>query len=217
MLKISGIGLIPTLDVLVNAFASHNVALRVSKQGEMEDVEIEKIVYEDNYVLDSNNRLQKHDECFILFKTIRSAEYALGLGRIPVQPLQFGQLPSMSLSKPDRTSSVRSAYRKIGALVKRIEEIEREINALGAVREHGRPTIPSSYLDKSYFEEQILTWKRARSSGRTLDYHAFGLLRHSKMVDRQTLQSRLDALHNEECDALIELREFQLRGFQFEF
>ncbi len=50
-----------------------------------------------------------------------------------------------------------------------------------------------------------------------LDHNAFVPLRHYKMVDMQKLQSRMDALYNEECDILIRLREYQLDGIHFEF
>lgn len=119
-------------------------------------------------------------------------------------------IPRLFCADPPKTAEMFSKYRETHELVKRVKDIDAELKSLGAVRELGRPVVPSTFMDRSWFAEQIPKWKQARAEGRALDHHAFMPLRHHKMVDRPSLQSRLDALYNEECDALIRLREFQL-------
>lgn len=217
MLQVKGIDLTcaPPLHVVVQSFTQHITAMRLCSRQEIESVQIENVIMEENYFPDSNKRLQRRSECFIIFKTIRSAEYALGLEKIYLLlPMQHCQ---MILTRPKQTSVVRTTYRKIGALIQRIGDIGKEITALGAVREYSRPKLPSSFLDKSVFTEEIPKWKRARAAGQALDHHAYTPLRYCKMVDKKALQTRLDKLYNEECDALIQLREFQMDGVEFEF
>ncbi len=113
---------------------------------------------------------------------------------------------------------MRATYRTIGGLVQRLRDIEAELKQMEVVREYNsRPTIAKNCLDRSLFAERVPEWKRARAAGTMLDHNAFVPLRHYKMVDMQKLQSRMDALYNEECDVLIRLREYQLDGINFEF
>jgi hypothetical protein len=174
------------------------------------EIVIEKIWIEDNFVHGESFKLHQIKECFIKFNTPDSADFVLGL-----------QIPFSSdrtkLSKPKQNAATRATYRKIGSLVTRIREIEEELKKLGAVRECGRPIPHSNFGDRSYFAEQVPKWKRALEAGTMLDHHAYAPLKHFKMVDRQRLQSRMDTLFNEECDALIKLREFQLSGYEFDF
>lgn len=119
---------------------------------------------------------------------------------------------------PALNGATRATYRMIGGLVLRLREIEAELKKMGAVREYNsRPTPGKNCLDRSYFAKGVPEWKRARAAGIMLDHHAFAPLKHCKMVDTQKLQSRMDALYNEECDVLIRLREYQLDGIEFEF
>lgn len=139
---------------------------------------------------------------------------------VKYEPGKFGYdsfTAGLFRADPPKTAEMLSKHREIHELVKRVKEIDKELKFLGAVRESGRPVLPSSFIDKSWFAEQIQKWKHARAAGRVLDSHVFAPLRYCKMVDRLSLQSRLDALHFEECDALIRLRELQLEGIEFDF
>ena len=117
---------------------------------------------------------------------------------------------------PARTGVMRATYRTIGGLLQRLREIEAELKQMGAVREYNsRPTPAKNCVDRSFFAELVPKSKRARAAGIMLDHHAFAPL---NMVGMQKLQSRIDALYNEDCDVLIHhLCEFQLDGIEFEF
>ncbi len=107
----------------------------------------------------------------------------------------------------------------IGGLVQRLREIQSELKRMPIItREYnGRPTLSQKYLDRSFFAELVSNSKRARAAGKMLDHHAFVPLKYYKMADTKKLQSRMDALYNEECDVLIRLRELQLDGIEFDF
>jgi hypothetical protein len=184
---------------------------RTRNHDDKDEIVIEKISTEENFVHDESFKLRRINECFIRFNTAYSADYVLGL-----------QIPFFSgritLSKPNQTAATRATYRKIGNLVTRIKEIEDELNKLGAVREcNSRPNPPQHFVDRSAFVELLPKWKRAREAGTIFDHHTYAPLKHYKMVDRQSLQARMDTLYNEECDTLIQLREFQLGGVEFDF
>lgn len=149
-----------------------------------------------------------------------TSAFEQGFSDVKYEPGSFGYdslTARLFRADPPKTADMLSKHREIHELVKRVKEIDAELKNLGAVREYGRPVLPSSFMDRSWFAEQIQKWKHARAAGRVLDHHAFAPLRYCKMVDRSSLQSRLDALHNEECDALIRLRELQLEGIEFDF
>ena len=53
--------------------------------------------------------------------------------------------------------------------------------------------------------------------GGALDHHVFAALRNYTPINAATLQARITALYNEQCDALIQLRKHQLAGLEFIF
>ena len=59
--------------------------------------------------------------------------------------------------------------------------------------------------------------KRAREAGQSLDRNAHGPLKHRKPLDTAKFQAQVKKLHDEECDCLIALREFQVNGVEFDF
>ena len=203
-------------EALSQEIVRHLQMRRIHCRDDNDEVVIEKISFEENFFLDPSYKLHRINECFIRFNNAKSADYFLGLQNITMCIGNFGT--DLKISKPKQTAATRATYRKIGGLVYKIKEIEDELKKLGAVREYNsRPTPPQNFLDKSFFAEQVPKWKRARETGTMLDHHAYAPLKHYKMVDRQKLQSRMDALYNEECDALIRLRQFQLDGYEFDF
>ena len=75
----------------------------------------------------------------------------------------------------------------------------------------------NTQLDKSWFAMNMPEWKRLRASGQSLDHHAYAPLKTRKPVDMAKLQEQIKVLYDEECDELIQLREFQMNGVVFEF
>lgn len=172
-----------------------------------------------NYALDKNLKLKPAEEQhFITFNNVKDARHALGLKDCVLTLKEIKMIP-VTFVKPAQNSATRETFRKIGGLVDRVKEIEKELKTLGAVRDHGygRPMPSPTYLDKAYFVEMLPQWKRARSAGQALDHNACGVLKCRRPVDTKSLQARLDALYNEECDALIQLREYQTIGIEFDF
>jgi hypothetical protein len=208
----------PSPEVITQAFTDfllYPTCRRPNHPRDRVDIPIEKIFDEDTFVAGPGNKLHPIKEWFIVFTTVRSTEFVLGLEKIDIR----GCGQTMFLSKPRKNPAKRAVYQTIGTLVARIEEINEELKNLGATRvDHvGKPTPANNYVDRSHYIEGLAQWKRARQTGTMLDHHAYAVLKHYKIVDKQKLQSRMDALYNEECDTLIKLREFQLSGYEFDF
>lgn len=180
-------------------------------------------ITEHNYTPGKNSKLKAAEEQhFLIFRQTRDARHTLDLKRLDVTLKTEHRVVDTSIKfvKPTHSSATRETYREIGKLIDRINEIDEELKTLGAVREygHGVPKISSEkYLDKSFFTNLIPNLKRARAAGQSLDHHAYVPLRWRNPVDAAKLQEQITALYNEECDALIRLREFQLNGWEFEF
>jgi hypothetical protein len=128
---------------------------------------------------------------------------------------------AVKFGKPIRDLVTRETYREIGMLVDRIKEIGKELQTIGAVRENGfgPPKLSDKYAERSYYiqNDTLAAWKRTRAAGYSLEYHPYMLLKHKRPIDTAKINSRIKALYNEECDALIQLREFQINGIEFEF
>ncbi len=100
----------------------------------------------------------------------------------------------------------------------RLKEIGSELLSIGAVLGYACSWKPSyKLIDKSFYMSDtcLQAWKRARATGLPSDHNASVTLKTRKPVDMPRLQERINALSNEECDALIQLREFQLNGWDF--
>ena len=108
-------------------------------------------------------------------------------------------------------------FRKIGKLVERVRVIQGELKSMGAVWEGDGYKPGPKYVDKSWFVTSIAGMKRAREAGLSIDRHVYGALKGRKPVDMAKLEARIKTLYDEECDALIALREFQLSGVEFDF
>lgn len=176
-----------------------------------------KVTNEYNYELDKDFKFKPAvEQIFLTFDHVKDAYHALSLKNFHMTIKGIVGVP-VKFVNPAQNSGTRETFRKIGCLVYRVKEIEEELKSLGAVSEYGRPKPPPTFFDKAYFGEMLPQWKRVRAAGQALDHHAFMPLKCRKPVDMKSLQARLDALYNEECDALIQLREFQLNGIEFEF
>lgn len=174
---------------------------------------------EENYVLKANKQLQQVKEAFLQFQTAEDARFVLGLKNHPLQI----QLPNCKLvqtlnfSIPTRDFATRQTLRKMGGLVDRIHLINKELEVLGAVRCEGIPRPSERFVDRIQYEALMNQWKCSRERGVSLDSTAYTILRTKKAVDLQQLHQSITQLYDEECDALIQLREFQLSGWDFEF
>jgi hypothetical protein len=175
------------------------------------------LTMENNYKIDAKRQLFQVKECFLKFQSEEYATCVLGLRTCH---LTFGNggFP-VTFAQPSHDFATRETLRKIGMLVDRLKEIEREMLSIGAVREGASWKPSGKLIDKSFFlrNEGLPAFKRSRAAGLPLDYQAHALLLSKKPVDMPRLQERIHALSNEECDALIQLREFQLNGWDFEF
>jgi len=183
---------------------------------------------EKNYRLDQSGKMLPGavDEWYLKFGSEKEARRALSLQDFYLQTFDLrtneprarrGNL--VQFAKPVQSSAVRATFRKIGALVERIREIEKELLNMGAVYEYGvyKPD-PNKYLDKAWLTENIKNTKRTREAGKSLDHHAYAPLKHRKLVDTAVFMARAKKLYDEECDCLITLREFQINGgVEFDF
>jgi len=174
-----------------------------------------------NYTVDVEFKLKPvESQTFVTFNHVRDACHVLGMKEFHLVIKGNGGMQNFSVKfvKPAQNSATRALFRKIGGLVDRIKEIEKELKELGAVRDCGVPKPnPNIFLDKSFFEQGLLAWKRARAAGQSLDHHSYAPLKYRKPVDMAKLQARMKTLYDEECDALIELREYQVKGVVFDF
>jgi len=173
---------------------------------------------EKNYMLDESGKVLSCavDEWYIRFGSEKEARNVLGLQRFVLSASGEGR--SVNFTKPVRPFADRATFRKIGVLVKRIREIEKELLNMGAVYDCGKyiPD-PNKYIDKACFTEIFTRTKRTREAGISLNHHAYAPLKHRKLVDTAVFMARTKKLYDEECDCLITLREFQINGVEFDF
>ena len=179
------------------------------------------LTMENNYKIDAKKQLCQVKECFLKFQSEEYATYVLGLQTCKISATN-GRIVDgfhVTFTQPTQEFATRETLRKIGTLVDRLKEIEREMLSIGAVREGASWKPSDKLIDKSFFSrnEGLPAFKRARAAGLTLDYQAHAHLLFKRPVDMPRLMERIHALSNEECNALIQLRDFQLNGWDFEF
>ena len=175
------------------------------------------LTMERNYMLDGSGKVLPgtEDEFYITFRREEDASYVLGLQSLTLRYANVGR--TVGFTQPAKNLETRATFRKIGALVKRVRAIEGELKAMGAVWEGDGYKPGPKYVDKSWFVTSIAGMKRAREAGLSIDRHVYGALKGRKPVDMAKLEARIKTLYDEECDALIALREFQLSGVEFDF
>ena len=219
-----------TREDVIEAFKDHNSGRYIGRSVSPVVVQVPipniiSIEFQENFTLDSKKYLQPLRMCFIEFSTEQEASYALGLKDLIIYvkidssssttsyPIQFIQ--------PTQTSATHSTLRCIGTLIARLGEIEKEFKKIGAERLMGGiPTLKREFMDKAVYMAKLSEYKAARSAGASLDHNAYGLLVSRKPVDTAALQVLIQPLYNEECDILIQLREYQISsccGVDFEF
>jgi hypothetical protein len=176
-----------------------------------------------NYKISPHGTLHPVKERFFHFQHERDALDLLALGEGAFKGPAGHQLDAYFMV-PKHDPATRAKLRQIAALIARVKEIDTELKRLGAVRDGAEGVFKldtSRFIDKSFFlnkDTGLPAWKRARTEGAVLDHHTYEPLRHSKPVNTVALMERFKELHNEQCDALIRLREFQLYdGLDFTF
>jgi hypothetical protein len=181
---------------------------------------IESIIMQDNFRLDGNKMLQPTRMCFIKFSTEEDACLALGLQEMQVtvkgESCSFGV--QVQFIQPTYSLAMHKTFRIIGNSLCRLEEIDRELKKIGAVRRQGGvPEMGPELVDKTCYLAKLQECKRLRVAGVSLDLHSHVLLVGRKPVDSEAFRQLIKQLCDEECDILIQLREYQLNGVDFNF
>jgi hypothetical protein len=114
---------------------------------------------------------------------------------------------------------MHATLRRVGGLIKRLNDIDLELKQIGATREGGSvvPTLSRKFVDKASYASYLEKAKKARAAGFSLDHHSYAPLISMKPVDTALLNAQIKKLYGEECDIIIELREHQLNGLDFDF
>jgi hypothetical protein len=166
---------------------------------------------EKNYKLDANLKLQPAvNEWFLEFRKAGDARNALKLGEVQLNFMTTcGCI--IKFIKPSQDFATRATFRKIGALVDRLKEIDEEYEALGAVRQgYGMPGMRGGFLDYGYLLDPncLSKWEGILASGGVLDHNAYGALRANPVDMNRRIQT-IKTLYNEECRILIDICKFR--------
>ena len=156
------------------------------------------------------------DEFYLKFKSEADACYVLGLEKIHIFVDHSGRI--VQFTKPTQNTATRAAYRRITAIKARLPKINEEYASIGAIRtDAGKPRLPLNFHNKAWFmqEEHIPSIQRKRKAGEQLDAHEMGLLKNTVLVETEELNARIDVLYNEESDAWLSIRMYQLAGLKF--
>jgi hypothetical protein len=209
-----------TLTTTTTSFLGH-VAFNTAASSSVPIVIITSIEFQDNYTLDPKTKqLQPLRMCFIKFFTEEDASFALGLTDMILNVKQGESSSSYPIQfiQPAQTSATHKTFRHIGNLLNRLREIHDEFNNIGAERRMGGiPKLKPEFLDKALYLTSLSAYKFALAAGSSLDTNAYGILISRTPVDTEALQLILKPLYDEECDILIQLREHQINGVDFDF
>ena len=181
---------------------------------------IKSVVMQDGFRLDDDKYLQSIRLCFIQFSNDEDYSMVLGLEKMDVDV----QIPSsihginVQFIQPTQSQAMHKTLRIIGNSLFRLGEIDKELKKIGAVRaQGGMPELGREFVDKAWYLTKLQECKRLRAAGVSLDLHFHAPLAGIRPVDSQALKLSIKQLYNEECDILIQLREFQLNGIDFNF
>lgn len=181
---------------------------------------IESVTMQDNFTLDLNRNLQPIRMCFIEFSTEEDVYMALRLKKMNVGIKTNSRINYVNVEfiQPTQSSATHKTFRTIGNSLARLGEIDKELNKIGAVRRQGgMPELKACFFDKVWYLAKIQECKAIRATGKSLDLNVHGPLASVKPVDSEALKLLIKTLYDEECDILIQLREFQLNGIDFDF
>jgi hypothetical protein len=182
------------------------------------------VATEHNYTPDANGHLKPVTEYFLHFNTHQDVCYVLAFKTIKA-PFSWATGNAshyeIELTKPARDAATRALWRSIGEHIERVKAIDAEFLKMNVDRDNvnGFPQPPKNVLDRSFFldPKNLPQWESTRAAGGVLGHHAFAYLRSYTPINAATLQARITALYNEQCDALIQLRKHQLAGLEFLF
>jgi len=183
-------------------------------------VQVVSVEFQDNFTLDQNKYLQPLRMCFIKFVAEEDAATALGFQKmhLHVKLDSSSSLFPVEFILPTHSMATYKTLRIIGNSIARLGEIDKELKKIGAVRRHGgMPELGPGFIDKGWYLTKLQEFKRIRAAGGSLDLHSHTPLAGMKPVDSNALKLRIKTLYDEECDILIQLREFQLNGVEFNF
>jgi hypothetical protein len=200
-----------------NSFESLNHRKRVEP---IQLPEIVSVEMEENFQVDGGKRVKCVRECFIEFASEEQACMVLAMKKLQLTVKNSNECygSSVEFIQPSRPASARKTFRTIGNLLTRLNAIGWELKTIGAVRKmFGMPEPSDKFLDKTWFHSQLEGFKAIRASGKSLDHNAHGPLFSRKPVDIPALKAQIKTLYDEECDILIQLREFQANGIDFDF
>ena len=180
---------------------------------------VESVTMQDNFTLDCNKNLQPTRMCFVKFSTHEDASTALRLKTMSINVKQDTRTTTVHVEfiQPTQSSDTHETFRIIGNSLARLDEIDKELKKIGAER-HGSsvmPTLKREFVDKVFYAAEIEKFKA--SSGKSLDQQAHALLYNRQPVDLVHVNTLIKQLYDEECNILVQLREFQLKGVDFNF
>ena len=181
---------------------------------------IKSVVIQDNFTLDTNKNIQPVKTCFVYLSTEEDFYTVLGFKEFQVSvKTQHGSSGlQVEFTLPSHSMATYKTLSTIGNSLARLEEIDKELKKIGAGR-HGSnmPTQNRELVDKAYYATELKKFKAIRAAGNSIEQHAHALLFTRQPVDSEALKISIKKLYDEECDILIQLREFQLNGVDFDF
>jgi hypothetical protein len=173
---------------------------------------------ESNFEIDSNQYLQPKRMHYVEFSSKDETQMMLGLKALALGPDFSPKGPVVEFVRPVMPAGKRTLLRHIGARLARLASIDTELKGLGAVREYGTvPSLGPCHVPLSEYRQSLESCKRLRASGLSLGHHEAASLFRGAPVDADAIRARIKALWDEECDIVIELREYQLDGVGFKF
>jgi hypothetical protein len=176
---------------------------------------IKSVVMQDGFRLDDDKYLQSVRLCFIQFSNDEDYSMVLGLEKLQVGR-GFGH--DVKFIQPTHSQAMHKTLCIIGNSLFRLGEIDKELKKIGAVKNQGgMPELGREFVDNVWYLTKIQECKRLRAAGVSLDLHSHALLAGRKPVDVEALKQLIKPLYDEECDILIQLREYQLGGLDFNF
>ena len=182
---------------------------------------VESVTMQDNFTLDCNKNLQPTRMCFVKFSTDEDTSTALLLKTVSITVRHVGSSEGVSVEfiQPTQSSGSHKTFRIIGNSLARLGEIDEELKKIGVERCGGSvmPTLKCEFVDKVYYAAELEKFKAVSSSGKSLEQHAHALLYTRQPVDMVYVQTLIKQLYDEECSILVQLREFQLNGIDFNF
>lgn len=181
---------------------------------------IKSVVMQDGFRLDDDKYLQSVRLCFIQFSNDEDYSMVLGLEKMDVNVQIQSSIHCINVQfiQPTRSQAMHKTLRIIGNSLFRLGEIDKELKKIGAVKNQaGMPELGPEFIDKAWYLTKLKECKRIRAAGGSLDLHSHAPLAGMKPVDSNALKQLIKKLYDEECDILIQLREYQLNGVDFNF